>query len=37
MGAHGPDEYLPLDQFVDAARIYAAMILEWCGYTAEED
>jgi acetylornithine deacetylase len=30
MGAHGPDEYLPLDQFQTAAKIYASMILDWC-------
>ena len=31
MGAHGPDEYLPLDQFMTAAKIYADMIIRWCG------
>ncbi|WP_433630964.1 M20 family metallopeptidase [Halomicrococcus sp. NG-SE-24] len=30
MGAHGPDEYLPLDQFMTAAKTYATMILRWC-------
>lgn len=30
MGAHGPDEYLPLDQFRTAAKTYANMILNWC-------
>lgn len=30
MGAHGPDEYMPIDQFMTAAKIYAAMILHWC-------
>lgn len=30
MGAHGPDEHLPLDQFTEATKIYAAMITEWC-------
>ena len=31
MGAHGPDEHLPLEQFVTAAKVYASMILTWCG------
>ncbi len=31
MGTHGPDEYIPLEQFVTAAKIYASTILEWCG------
>ena len=31
LGAHGPDEYLPLDQFVTATKIYAKMIADWCG------
>jgi acetylornithine deacetylase len=31
MNAHGPDEYLPLDQFRDAAKIYAKLLLDWCG------
>lgn len=30
MGAHGPDEYLPLNQFQTAAKTYANMILNWC-------
>ena len=30
MGAHGPDEYIPLSQFETAAKVYASMILEWC-------
>jgi acetylornithine deacetylase len=30
MGAHGPDEYLPLDQFRTATKTYANMIVEWC-------
>ena len=33
MGAHGPDEYLPLEQFETAAKTYASMILDWCRYT----
>lgn len=30
MGAHGPDEYLPLSQFKTATKTYASMILDWC-------
>ena len=30
MGAHGPDEYIPLSQFKTAAKTYASMILGWC-------
>jgi len=30
MGAHGPDEYIPLSQFKTAAKTYASLILEWC-------
>jgi acetylornithine deacetylase len=30
MGAHGPDEYLPLSQFKTAAQTYASLILDWC-------
>lgn len=33
MNAHGADEYIPVDQFVDACKIYALMAMEWCGYT----
>lgn len=30
MGVHGADEYVPLEQVTEAAKVYAAMILEWC-------
>lgn len=30
MGAHGPDEYIPLSQFKTAAKTYASLILDWC-------
>lgn len=30
MGVHGANEYVPIDQLTQAAKIYAAMILEWC-------
>ncbi len=30
MGAHGPDEHIPTEQLMNATKVYAAMILEWC-------
>ena len=30
LGVHGANEYVPLDQLTQAAKVYAAMILEWC-------
>lgn len=30
MGAHGSDEYIPISQFMTAAKIYAGMIQRWC-------
>jgi len=30
-GVHGIDEYLPIDQLVDACKVYAATIVNWCG------
>lgn len=30
MGSHGPNEYIPIEQLMEAAKIYAAMITEWC-------
>lgn len=30
MGVHGADEYVPLAQLRQAAKIYAAMAVEWC-------
>lgn len=30
MGAHGPDEYIPVDQLITATKVYATMILKWC-------
>jgi acetylornithine deacetylase len=29
--AHGPDEYVELDSVLDMAKIYAALIGNWCG------
>jgi len=31
MGTHGPDEYIPIDQLIEATKIYASMIVRWCG------
>ncbi len=31
MGVHGPNEYVPLQQVLDCAKVLAAMIVEWCG------
>jgi len=30
-GVHGIDEYLPIQQLVDACKVYAATIVNWCG------
>ena len=30
-GAHGTNEYVPIQQVIDASKIYAAMIINWCG------
>jgi len=31
MGIHGTNEYVPVEQVVDTAKIYAATIVNWCG------
>jgi acetylornithine deacetylase len=31
MGSHGNDEYVPIEQLIDCCRVYAEMILRWCG------
>lgn len=28
---HSPDEYVPIDELMDAAKIYACAIVDWCG------
>ncbi len=30
-GAHGTNEYVPVEQVIDAAKVYAALIVDWCG------
>jgi len=29
--AHSPNEYVDIEELVDAAKIYALSIVEWCG------
>jgi acetylornithine deacetylase len=29
--AHGTDEYVEVDQVIDAVKLYAATIVNWCG------
>jgi len=29
--AHAPDEYIDIDAFIDLIRIYAGLIVRWCG------
>lgn len=31
MGAHGPDEHIPLDEVIQAAKVFASFIIAWCG------
>ncbi len=31
MGVHGPNEFVPLQQVIDCAKVLAAMIVDWCG------
>lgn len=31
MGVHGPNEYVPIDQVIDCTKVYAAMVMNWCG------
>ncbi len=31
MGVHGDDEYVPAQDVVDCCKVYAEMILRWCG------
>jgi len=28
---HGDDEFIPIDQMVDASKVYASAIIDWCG------
>jgi acetylornithine deacetylase len=31
MGVHGPNEFVPLQQVMDCAKVLAATIVDWCG------
>lgn len=31
MGIHGANEYVPIDQILDAAKLYAVTAINWCG------
>ena len=31
MGVHGANEYVPIEEFIRCTKVYAAMILNWCG------
>ncbi len=31
MGVHGTNEYVPVAQVIDATRVLAAMMIQWCG------
>lgn len=31
MGVHGNNEHVPIDQVIDCCKVYADMILRWCG------
>jgi len=31
MGAHGPDEYVPIDHIINCAKALATFIIDWCG------
>ena len=30
MGAHGPNEYVPIDQLIECTKTLALFIVEWC-------
>ena len=30
-GVHGDDEFIPVSDVIDAAKIYASFIMDWCG------
>lgn len=33
-GAHGTNEHVPVDQVIDACKVYAHLIIDWCGVRA---
>ena len=34
-GAHGDDEHVPVREVIDCCKVYAEMILRWCGVSGE--
>ena len=36
-GAHGDGEYVPVRDVIDCCKVYAEMILRWCGVAGESD
>jgi len=30
MGVHGANEYVPVSQVIDACKVLAAMMINWC-------
>jgi len=31
MGVHGANEHIPISQLIEACKVYAVMMMEWCG------
>lgn len=36
-GAHGTNEYVPVQQVIDACKVYAHLIVDWCGVVPIHD
>jgi acetylornithine deacetylase len=34
IGIHGPDERMEIDRLIEGTKVFALMILAWCGYNA---
>jgi acetylornithine deacetylase/succinyl-diaminopimelate desuccinylase-like protein len=34
-GAHGTSEFVPVDQIIEACKVYAHLIIDWCGVVAD--
>lgn len=34
MGAHGPNEFVPVDQLFDACKVWAIVMIDWCGVSS---
>jgi acetylornithine deacetylase/succinyl-diaminopimelate desuccinylase-like protein len=37
MNAHGTNEYVPVQQVIDACKVYASLMVDCCGETAEHE